>query len=287
MNNKIMIIKDNNDNFIDEIQNYFSDVSIYKEGDIDDSFWENCSSLFDLELLIIAITKENNQANEIINKISTKYPRIRIMMLANQESINSIFESINTLHAICTLPLSLENLINKIVVTLSNHHNLNPLKEIKKVGSKEGKNIDQFLDNYQGMMLFLKEDLMEYDTRIKSGDLSKELIEHIYKSLIQMSNIFEKEDYIARVSPIFKEFAKFLSELKIEDIPLTKLDGFEFLSMIINDLSVYLEEMFISRVFSDVHIFEDSLSNNIIYFKKSISKISENNTEDDGDLDFF
>jgi hypothetical protein len=174
-----------------------------------------------------------------------------------------------------------------MVVTLSNHHNLKPIKEFRKAPASVNKNIEQFLDNYQGMMLFLQEDLKEYDTRIKSGDISPDLIESICSSLIQMADIFEKEEYISRVSPVFKEFSTFLSGMKIEDIPIHKLDGFEYLSMIIDDLSVYLEEMFVSRVFSDVHIFEDSLSNNISYFKKSISASENNNTEEDGDLDFF
>jgi hypothetical protein len=288
MNNKVMIIKDSNNNFIDELQNYFNNIFIYESKDVDESFIENCSSLFDLEMLVISATQNQKFVEDLVDTIINKYPKVKIVVGVSEENFINIFSLINKVHSVFTTPIEYDALINKLVVTLSNHHNLNPLKEVRKLEGKEStKDIDQFLDNYQGMMLFLKEDLIEYDTRIKSGDLSKELIEHIYKSLVQMANIFEKEEYISRVAPIFKEFAQFLSELKIEEIPLSKLDGFEFLSMIIDDLSVYLEEMFISRVFSDVHIFEDSLSNNINYFKKSISKVSDNNTEADGELDFF
>ena len=73
--------------------------------------------------------------------------------------------------------------------------------------------------------------------------------------------------------------------LNIETIEIENLEGFEYLSRIIEDISTYLFEYFVSRVFVDVYLFEDSLKNSIQFMKDRLR--TKDTSNDASELSFF
>ena len=99
-----------------------------------------------------------------------------------------------------------------------------------------------------------------------------------------MANIFSKSEQTSSVTPIYKELATYLRELDLESINPENIKGFSYLSAILQDVSIYLMDMFVDRIFKDVYIFEHSLENNIDFLKNELRGSGE---EDAGELEFF
>jgi hypothetical protein len=144
--------------------------------------------------------------------------------------------------------------------------------------------IDLFLEKYIGEIMFINDELNENLNRLKELEISKEIFSSISLNLIKLSNVMKNNDKLIHLSNIFSEFSKFIDNLDLESINPSKYIAFDYLTNIIDDLTIYIDELFVYRIFKDVRIFEDSMENNIGYFE---AKLNGTSNEEDDNLEFF
>ena len=143
--------------------------------------------------------------------------------------------------------------------------------------------IVEFLDTYEGSSLFISDELLEILKELDSGVLSHETLQRVAVELKEVGNIFDAFDNTKSVVPIYKDLANYLNTLDVGEIKAQNIKGFDYLSDILSDVSVYLIDMFVERIFRDVYIFKDSLRNNIEFMKRTLEGIED----DESELDFF
>jgi len=146
---------------------------------------------------------------------------------------------------------------------------------------------EEFLDTYEGEVLFLSQDLEELIDEIGSDNFSQETLELLEQKLEDVSDVFLSSTYTQHVSPVFKELADYVAHLEAEDFKEYN-DAKEYLSEIVADVNTYINMYFVERVFSDVYLFQDSLKNSIEFLKRAYScDLGECDEDDGSELDFF
>jgi hypothetical protein len=146
---------------------------------------------------------------------------------------------------------------------------------------------EEFLDTYEGEVLFLSQDLEELVSIIQEGVLTQETLSLVEQKLNDVSDVFLSSTYTQHVSPVFKELAEYVAHIECEDF-IKFIDAKAYLGEIVSDVNTYINFYFVDRTFSDVYLFQDSLKNSIEFLKRAYSCDLGNCTEDDGsELDFF
>jgi hypothetical protein len=146
---------------------------------------------------------------------------------------------------------------------------------------------EEFLDTYEGEVLFLSQDLEEIVQDMQNRNFTPEIFKLLEQKLNDVSDVFLSSTYTQHVSPIFKEFANFISIIEPEEFIMFD-DAMEYLCEIVSDINTYINFYFVDRIFSDVYLFQDSLQNSIEFLKRAYSCDLGNCKENDGsELDFF
>lgn len=146
---------------------------------------------------------------------------------------------------------------------------------------------EEFLDTYEGEVLFLSQDLENIVEEMDRGDLVQETLDILGQKLNDVSDVFLSSTYTQHVSPVFKEFADYISHIECSDF-MQFDDVQSYLSAIVTDINSYINFYFVQRTFSDVYIFQDSLKNSIHFLQRAYSCKLGNCDEDDGsELDFL
>jgi len=146
---------------------------------------------------------------------------------------------------------------------------------------------EEFLDTYEGEILFLSQDLEDLAKEIKSDNFSEDTFALLVQKLEDVSDVFLSSTYTQHVSPVFKELAQYISQIEFEDFKNFE-SAKEYLSEIVDDVNTYINMYFVDRIFSDVYLFQDSLKNSIEFLRHSYSCDLGDCSEDDGsELDFF
>lgn len=231
-----------------------------------------------------------------LNKVTFKTFKKRI----NFFPINSIvlieailyssFDSyINTISSLVILPIEEDLFIEKIYNVLSINETNKLLKSKEKIINKYknddiNNNISEFLDKYHGSIMFLNEDLNENCNRLKDLEISEELFHDISTNILKLNNIVKNNESFTKLSVTFDQLSDFLITLDLDAIAPENYSAFDYLTTIVADITIYLDELFVYKIFKDVHVVEDSLENNIKYFEDSL--FNKVNQEDDN-LEFF
>ena len=146
---------------------------------------------------------------------------------------------------------------------------------------------EEFLDTYEGEVLFLSQDLEELIEEIKSESFSQESIELLEEKLNEVSDVFLSSTYTQHVSPVFKELAHYVHEIEVTTFKMYP-EANTLLCEIISDVNTYINFYFVDRIFSDVYLFQDSLKNSIEFLKHSFKcEVGECDEDDGSELDFF
>ncbi len=175
----------------------------------------------------------------------------------------------------------IEKLILQNELLTFNQPNTNASEDLQ-----EDYHIDEFLDKYSGSIMFINDDLNENLEKLKDLDISKETFKSISINLTQLSLVFQKDKKLEHISELFLEFGQFLEHLDFEMIEPANYSAFDLLTTIVEDLRMYINDMFVSKVLKDVYIFEDSMQNNINYFEAKLFGF-EIDEDKDEDLEFF
>ena len=210
------------------------------------------------------------------------------IVLLKENHYSDFKEFNNKVHSVLIEPIQEIEVLNKIYAVLAIDVANVVLKAKEKLIKKYKKdesnhNIDQFLDQYSGNMMFINDDLNECLEKLRNLELSKENFKNIATSLYQLSVIFAEEKKLITVSKIFSHFAELLMNLDLESIEPSNYSAFDLLTKIIEDLTIYIDELFIYKILKEVHLFEDSMENNINYFESELF----GKTEESEDLEFF
>jgi len=146
---------------------------------------------------------------------------------------------------------------------------------------------EEFLDTYEGEVLFLSQDLEEIVDSIKDNSFNQDTLVLLQQKINEVSDVFLSSTYTQHVAPLFKDFAKDIGSIQSEAFKSLD-DSKEYLCEIILDINTYINFYFVERVFSDVYLFQDSLKNSIDFLKRSCKCALGECAEDDGsELDFF
>ena len=127
---------------------------------------------------------------------------------------------------------------------------------------------EEFLDTYEGEVMFLSQDLEELAEKFENGEFSEEELEVLSQNMLDVADVFLSSTYTQHISPIFKEFSEFIDTLSVNTLKKHE-ESIEHLHAILLDVNTYIEQYFVDRIFSDVYLFQDSLKNSIDFLKSS------------------
>jgi len=237
-----------------------------------------------IDTILIDITPEAKKIYEVLKNLDEKINILLYLRIACEEPFP---ELINRSEGIIAEPFDDDVLRYKFFTMLSYNSAIGAINSASSSMSKlpviEKENLEDYLDTYEGQILFLSESLQGSVERLDSGELNKELFKEVAQQINEVSSIFANHFYTKKVSPIFTELSAYLNGLEFNKIEIEDLEGFEFLSRIIEDINAYVVEYFVDRIFTDVYVFEDSLTNSIQFMKDKLS-----HTENvDSELEFF
>ncbi|PHR72059.1 MAG: hypothetical protein COA66_07590 [Arcobacter sp.] len=244
---------------------------------------ENLYHQFDIILFFL-----NKEKFEILQDNIFSFPE-HSMLIIEDELFMSLRSSINMITSLAVLPICEEFFINKIFNVLSIKETSKILKSKEKILNKHKQyevtnDINEFLDKYNGSIMFLNDDLNENFKRLKDLEISSELFNEIASNMLKLGTIFKQNENFSHWSSIVIALGDFLSTLDLENIDPSSYAAFDYLTTIVEDITIYLDELCLYRLFKDVRLFEDSLANNITFFEDClVSKLDENNDN----LEFF
>jgi len=237
------------------------------------------------DVVIINCNQDKDTTIKIIEEIRNHDEKIPIVIILPSHDFEKNIDTINYADFVLVDPFTNSDLSKKL------YNSLNDTCSIKttiKTESEKGENsedVEVFLDTFEGEILFLNEELIEYVRQIENGELSHELLSEISAKMKEVSVVFSRHNYTKKVSPIFTNLASYLELLDIQKIEIENLEGFVFLARIIDDIQNYLFEYFVSRIFVDVYVFEDSLKNSIQFMQDRLK--TSDTSHDDSELNFF
>lgn len=238
--------------------------------------------------IVIVFDCANAQKNkQLITNIKAYNSNIDIIFIAKQIS-PELTQDLNGVDSVLFSPVSLDHLWRACFGVLSSLYTLkniaNTEKSITKIQKPINKDdFEEFLDTWEGKIMFLSQDIDELVSKLDSGELSNELILECAKKIDEVEEIFRTRSYTKKIAPIFSEFSGYLKFLKVEAIDSKNIEGFEYLARIMEDINVYIVEYFVDRIFKDVYVFQDSLLSNINFMENKLV----GSTEDNSELHFF
>lgn len=145
---------------------------------------------------------------------------------------------------------------------------------------------EEFLDTYEGEVLFLSQDLEELVAEVESGAFRQETLTLLQQKMLDVSDVFLSSSYTQHVSPVFKGFAELIALMKFEEFILLD-DAMKYLCEIVCDIDSYINLYFVDRCFTDVYLFQDSLKNSIEFLQRAYFCGLGDCKEDDGSQVLF
>ncbi|MBT5933736.1 hypothetical protein [Sulfurimonas sp.] len=140
---------------------------------------------------------------------------------------------------------------------------------------------EEFLDTYEGDVMFLSQDLENIRKDILNCNFSEEKKNFLSDNITEVHDVFLSSRYTQQVAPTFMEFTDLLSTINTDELVKNK-DTMSYLYDIVSDINVYINQYFISRIFSDVYLFQDSLYNSINFLKSAYLLDVDSTDADDG-----
>jgi len=275
---------------VDEYNNVSSYFMSSIKRNINKTELENISltlSKHSVNIVVLDAKECNEIVEEFYKAIRTYDEDISIMLIYNHKEYKDFFEIVPFVDITLNYPIDKNMFYKKLFTLMSTSYAMKSIGRrdvvLKRVNVSE-EAIDKFFDIYEGSSLFIADELSDIVDSLEAGLLSEELFSLISLKMLEIENIFEQNSQTISVSPIFKELSEYLKTLDFSTIEPKNLVAFNYLSDIISDISIYLMDMFVDRIFKDVYVFEYSLKSNIDFMK---AELSGSNNEDDSEVDFF
>jgi len=242
----------------------------------------------DIDIVIFNLNNNEELILKFFNVIKDFNNEIMTFLIFKQQAFKNLFELISSVDIILSYPINKNIFQKKLFTLLSSSYTLNSIgrKEIKfKEENISEDSIDDFFDIYEGSALFLADEFKDIVKKLDAGNISNHFFMKIAQELDEVANIFSNNKHTISVTIIYENLASYLRNLDLETIEAQNLSGFTYLSEILDDVSLYLINMFVDRIFKDIYVFEQSLINNIEFMKNKLLGIDEDN--DESELEFF
>ena len=268
------------------ISDYFASAS---KIDINQEILEKLNAILTkrhIDIVVFDVKDNNPLIIEFFHAIKKFNDEIMTMLLFEPKEYHKLFDMVPFVDINVSYPISAKMFEKKLFTLLSRSYALNSIGRreiILKQKCVTEDSIDKFFDTYEGSALFLADDLMEIVKNLNDGNLSYKFFINIAHKLDEVADIFSKTQQTQSVTPIYEDLASYLKTLDLETIEPKNLSAFSYLADILSDVSVYLMDMFVDRIFKDVFIFEHSLKSNIEFMKSHLNGEQEN----EGEIDFF
>ena len=272
----------------DETSEYFLSAS---KVDINEEILEKINTILTKRHINVVVfdAKDNNPLiADFFRAINSFNEDIMTLLMFEPKEYKKLFDIVPHVDMNISYPIEKEVFQKKLFTLLSRSYALNSIGRreiILKQESVTEESIDKFFDTYEGSAMFVADDLMEMVKNLNDGNLSHQFFVNIADKLDEVASIFSKTEQTKSVTPVYEELASYLRNMKIEEIEPENLSAFNYLSEILSDVSIYLMDMFVDRIFKDVYLFKDSLDSNMQFMKSKLQGESED--EDDSELDFF
>ena len=283
----VLYIGQDNEKLFKEISEYFKTSS---KVDVNNEILDKITSILSkrhINLAIIDVEDNNELAIGFHKALKAFNAELPVMLMFNPKEYKKLFELVPLVDATVSYPVDRKLFYKRLFTLLSAPYAMSSIGRRKIVLKQENvkeESIEKFFDTYEGSSLFVSDDLVEMVNSLNAGNISHDFFSNIADTLDKVANIFSKAEETKSVTPIYAELAQYLRELDLAQIEPSNLKGFTYLSAILSDVSVYLLDMFVDRIFKDVYIFEHSLESNIGFMKNTLQGSED---EDAGELDFF
>lgn len=267
-----------------------SSLSTFLQVDANDSVLDELEGILlvsEIRVVIINIFADVAKTEEIFKRVKEYDENLYVMVIFDLELSRELYELLPFVDSIVTYPVNKAIFYEKLFSLLSICYSLDAISRRDIVlKSKNATELDEesFYDLYAGSVMFIVNDLSDIIISLDSGEMSKQFLVSISDKLEEVVDIFSKSSKTESIVPIFKELIFFLKELELEKIEPKNLKGFSYLSNILNDINIYLSDIFIDRILKNVYIFEHSLQDNIEFMKNTFYP-SEVRTK--SELEFF
>ena len=240
-----------------------------------------------IDLVIIDTSMEQEILEGFVHKINDYDAKIKTLLIydkTNSQEWLSVAQECDLLMERSTCN---KLFVEKIFLLLSLDFTIQKLSQQAVMTSRSSdshiNDMDEFFDTYEGISLFLIEDLSSICKSMRDGELSDELIKLSSAKLNDIAEVFSHHDRMKSIEPILKNLAQFLANLDLSTLEPSSLKAFDYLVAILDDISSALLNIFVDRIFTDVYIIEHSLENNIDFMENALMNVRDNSSE----LDFF
>lgn len=145
---------------------------------------------------------------------------------------------------------------------------------------------ETYVDSFEIEIIFIRDELFFISKKIDNGDISKNIFLRITQSINRINRIFENYlIYSTKIKKSMKYFAVMLEKVDFEKATIDNIESFDYLSRIIEDIAVFLDNYFIKRNFVDLYVIEDSMLNSLKFLKTSFE--NKHKHTDGSSLEFF
>ena len=284
----ILYIGQDSHEMYDETSAYFS--SAYTV-DINVEILEKINTILakqEINLVVFDAKDNNPLIGEFFKAINTFDEDILTLLMFEPKEYRKLFDVVPYVDMTITYPIEKERFQKKLFMLLSHSYALKSIGRREVILKQENmteNSVDKFFDTYAGSAMFLADDLMDIVKNLNDGHLSHQFFVEIADKLSDVAIIFSKAEQTQNVVPIYEKLATYLKNIEFEEIEPQNLSAFNYLSEILSDVSIYLMDMFVDKIFKDVYIFKDSLDNNMKFLQSKLEGKDED--EDESELDFF
>lgn len=129
----------------------------------------------------------------------------------------------------------------------------------------------------------ISEDFELYVNQIYIGNLSKELLVKMSFLLKKMRGILLQINFMKDMAQIFFELATFVEEIDFDSLEQEQKDKFKMLEFIYDDISRFVQTVFVYKDTIDIYYLKDSLKSSVEQLKISVL----NSPMQEEELEFF
>lgn len=282
----ILYIGKNSEDIYDKTSSYFMSAS---KIDINKEMLIKINAVLTkrhINLAVIDVKDHDDLAVKFYNAIKIFDDEIMIMLIFNPKEYKELLDIIPLVDTMVCYPINQDIFNKRLFTILSRAYAINSIGRrdiVLKQDNVVEDSVDIFFDTYEGSSLFIADDIVDMVNSLNAGNLTHQFFINIAYKLDDVADIFSKSQQTDSVTPIYKELSIYLKNLDLSKIEPQNLKGFTYLAEILSDVSVYLMDMFVDRIFKDVYVFEYSLQSNIEFMKNTLS----GSNKDGGELDFF
>lgn len=238
---------------------------------------------FNIDIIVITAKQNDNTIPQILSNIKD-YKDLHVMLYCNQDGLNFNENLINISDVIFTKKISKKNLQEKIYNLISDKI---ASSYIDSSSDELQNNRVRYKDAFDIEVMFLAEDLKNISKAIGNGDISQEVFDKLKKNISKVSSIVNNYLMSSKaIKRIIKELDEYLNNFDLDSVDITHIEGFEYLSNLIEDLAVFLDKYFITKEMENMYIIEDSLKNSFEYVKL-VFEGKHNSDDDNSEMEFF